>query len=81
MSGGIPSANALATIKHNGDSAEPGLGLEELIRRKRAELGPLEPQPLDTADIALRDVTSGRVRRARAGSSRNSILGQALYSE
>jgi hypothetical protein len=81
MSGGFPAANALATIKHNGASTEPGIGLEELIRRKRAELGPMESLPTDTADIAIRDSASGRVRKVRGGSTRDSILGQALRGE
>ena len=34
--------------------------------------------PPDVADIAMRDATTGKVRRVRGGSTRQSILGQAM---
>lgn len=90
MSGGLPRiglTNSTATIKHNGASTEPGLAEAELVRRKRAEMGPgpVDPQtgrplgqPSDIADLALRDAESGKVRKVRAGSTRDSILGQSM---
>ncbi len=90
MSGGVPRTglpNSTATIKYNGASNEPGLSTEEQVRRKRAELGPAQVDPNtgrpmsappDLADIAMRDATSGRVRKVRGGSTRESILGSAL---
>lgn len=66
-------ADSTVTINHNGASTEPGLSNEELIKRKRAELGDLDPAKKDAADIALRDVMSGKVRRARGGSTSSAL--------
>jgi hypothetical protein len=79
MSGGLPRVpNSTATIKYNGSSVEPGISVEEQVARRRKELGTMETQAPDVADIALRDATSGRVRRVRGGSTRESIFGQAM---
>lgn len=75
--------NATATIKYNDSSVQPGLSDAELVRRRRRELGQQDTSylalgvPPDVADIALRDVTTGRARRARGGSTR-SVLGLAF---
>lgn len=85
--GAVPPGDSSALIKYNGASNEPGISADERIRRKRAEAGPgqLDPKtgrpmgvPEDLADIALRDASSGAVRKVRAGSTRDSILGSAM---
>lgn len=73
---GTAPADSVARIKHNGASSEPGLSDTELVRRKRQEMR-FEALDADLADVVLRDVSSGRVRRARAGSTRG-LLGQAF---
>lgn len=73
-----PPGNAVATVKYNGASNEPGISDAERIRRKRSEAGPGQLVPDDLADLALRDASSGKVRKVRGGSTRESILGSAL---
>ena len=79
MSGGVPSTGIDSlgeSIKtpNPKDSAELVLSPEERARRKRAAMGPATPQPPDLADMALKDAASGKVRRIRAGSMRDSLL-------
>lgn len=79
MSGGAPSiTNSTATIRYGDSSQNPNLTLAERVAAKRREQAPTVQQPEDLADLALRDAASGRVRRIRAGSTRDSILGQAM---
>lgn len=52
---------------------------ERLRVNKQAEIA--QAQALvapDMADVALRDASSGKVRKVRAGSTRDSILGSAM---
>lgn len=68
------------------DQAEYQRRLElEVERRRRLIAGPASPDnafgggfeamPPDVADIAVRDISTGRVRKTRGGSTRSAILG------
>lgn len=72
-------------------TAAPALSPEEKAKRmaernvvlqqaadKKASRDAASLVPPDLADIALRDVSSGKVRKVRAGSTRDSILGSAM---
>jgi hypothetical protein len=51
---------------------------KERASRVNQEVLNAAPLPPDIGDIALRDANSGRVRRVRGGSTRESIIGQAM---
>jgi len=51
---------------------------KERASRVNQELINSAPAAPDLADIALRDASSGRVRRVRGGSTRDSIFGKAM---
>lgn len=84
MSGGLPStglppSDSTATIRYDAkDPADPSINPQsyEAIRRKRASLGPVTPEAPNLADMAIKDSMSGKVRKARAGSMADSLLGQ-----
>ena len=67
------NSDSTATIRHNGASTEPGISVPELVRRRKAEIGTFDKLPPDLADIALRDVTTGQVRKARRGSAQSAL--------
>ena len=88
MSGSLPTLglHGDSRSKRNSGStdyepwADPSIKIgkgAELWAKRNPLVPPAAP---DLADFALRDATSGKVRRVRAGSTRDSILGQAMQS-
>lgn len=93
MSGGLPRIGIGAGDSRSpkDQTAAPALSPEEKAKRmaernlvlqqaadKKAGRDAASLVPPDIADIALRDASSGKVRKVRAGSTRDSILGTAM---
>jgi len=88
MSGGLPRLDIGAGDSRSKRSATTTPVPDEATRaqnvvaeRLRAARATASSQPLaapDIADVALRDASSGKVRKVRAGSTRDSILGSAM---
>lgn len=73
QTGGTAKYDSTVTIRHNGASTEPGISDAELVRRKRNEIGTFDRLTPDLADMALRDVSTGMVRKARKGSASSAL--------
>lgn len=79
---GVPQPDSIARI--GGDRLDdPSLSPAQRIAKKRKSLGQVDAELFapDAADLSVRDVGSGRVRRARGGSRRSSFLGDTDWAK